>query len=105
MDALWHVADRVMTESEINALSLGEAFLLTVGFYLHDIGMAMAANAEGIAKVRDSAPYKEFISRASSMTVKAIDAQAVAYAVRKLHAQAATSLATSLQYPVPTNFL
>lgn len=62
MDALWTVTDRVLTEAEINSLSVGEAFLIGVAFYLHDIGMAFAASPEGLAKVRESQPYRNFTS-------------------------------------------
>jgi hypothetical protein len=40
MDALWSVAEQVLTQIEIDCLTPAEAFLLGCGFYLHDIGMA-----------------------------------------------------------------
>ncbi len=102
MDALWSVADKVLTEEEIRLLTLGETFLLAVGLYLHDIGMALVCNKEGLEKIRASSPFKEFLERAAhgeragtSDDVKGgLEAQAVAYAVRKLHAEAALDLAT-----------
>jgi len=102
MDALWSVADKVLTEEEIRLLTLGETFLLAVSLYLHDIGMALACNKEGLEKIRASSPFKEFLERAAhgeragtSDDVKGgLEAQAVAYAVRKLHAEAALDLAT-----------
>jgi hypothetical protein len=57
MNALWTVTDRVLT---------GEAFLLGVALYLHDIGMAFAASSEGLARVRESQPYRNFVSRVRS---------------------------------------
>ncbi len=106
MDALWTVADRVLTEDEIGSLSVGEAFLLGIAFYLHDIGMAFAASPEGLARVRESQQYRIFVARVrfaandrewEELASKA-EAQAVAHAVRKLHADAASILATA---PIP----
>lgn len=100
MDALWGVADRVLTEPEVENLSYGEAFLLTCGFYLHDIGMAYAATAQGLQKIRSSSQYASFTARAAPAlrADESFNARALAYAVRTLHASAATELATS---PVP----
>jgi len=64
--------------------------------------MALACNEEGLNKIRGSSSYKEFLERAAhgervgtSDNVKGgLEAQAVAYAVRKLHAEAALDLAT-----------
>jgi hypothetical protein len=106
MDALWSVADQVLTEEETGRLALGEAFLLGLSFYLHDIGMALACNKDGLDKIRGSFPYQEFLKRtgynARNSTdweaQKGLEAKAVAYAVRKLHAAEALQLASS---PVP----
>ena len=62
MDALWGVTDHILTESEMAGLSHGEAFLLACGFYLHDIGMAYAATAEGLDRIRSSPVYASFIA-------------------------------------------
>ena len=97
MDALWTVADQVLTPAEISALTPGEAFLLLCGFYLHDIGMAYAATEEGLERLKDSAPYKSFIAALpeSQRTEPKCQAQAVAVAVRQLHANAGKQLATN----------
>ena len=63
MDALWNITDHILTQDEVALLSLGEAFLLACGFYLHDIGMAYAATDEGITICRASTPYASFISK------------------------------------------
>jgi hypothetical protein len=61
--------------------------------------MAYAATAEGLARVRESDPYKNFMSRTASGVadepedlVLRFGAQAVAYAVRRVHAEAAAEL-------------
>lgn len=100
MDALWGVTDRVLTESEVANLSPGEGFLLACGFYLHDIGMAYAATEEGLNRIRSSSAYKGFMSATpvASRNDRALQAGALAYATRTLHAGAACELATG---PVP----
>lgn len=100
MDALWQVADRVLTEVEIEQLSPAEAFLIGSGFYLHDIGMAYAATSDGLAKIRASSPYKSVIASTldETRTTADTEARAIAFAVRKVHANAAEELATN---PVP----
>ena len=100
MDALWGVTDQVLVESEIASLTTGEAFLLACAFYLHDIGMAYAATEEGLKRIRSSGPYLEVKGRASDEPGSEAEreAQAVNFAVRKLHAAAAAELASQ---PVP----
>lgn len=99
MDALWSVAERVLTAQEIQALSPAEAFLLIAGFYLHDIGMAYAATEEG-RKVLEGSP--EYLAVLKSTTTTQIDSslrgQALAAAIRAKHAAVAVELATS---PIP----
>ncbi|MBK8177641.1 MAG: ATP-binding protein [Planctomycetes bacterium] len=99
MDALWVVADQVLTPAEINALTFGEAFLLGSGFYLHDIGMAYAATAEGLKKCQDSPSFKATLAvlPETERNSEAV-ARATALAVRAMHARAAEELAT---HPVP----
>lgn len=100
MDALWGVTDRILTAPEVAALSHGEAFLLACGFYLHDIGMAYAATDEGLGRIRSSPVYASFVAKTpvSLQADSTFQARALAYAVRALHAGAATELATK---PVP----
>lgn len=100
MDALWGVVDRILTASEVAALSNGEAFLLACGFYLHDIGMAYAATDEGLRRIRSSPVYASFMAStpASLHADATFEARALAYAVRTIHAGVATELATK---PVP----
>ena len=100
MDALWAVSDRVLTSNEIDIMTSAEVFLLACGFYLHDIGMAYAATADGLERVKSSSAYRSFV--ASTGRVSKIDsnsdANAIAAAVRQMHAGAAIELAT---VPVP----
>ena len=100
MDALWSVTDRILTASEVAALSYGESFLLACGFYLHDIGMAYAATEDGLDRIRSSPVYASFKARTpvSLHANEAFQARALAYAVRTIHAGVATELATK---PVP----
>jgi hypothetical protein len=95
MDALWSVAEQVLTPIEIDCLTPAEAFLLGCGFYLHDIGMAYAATEEGLQRLKASAPYKGYIASLpqSLRTHSQHQAQAIAIAVRQLHADAAKELA------------
>ncbi len=66
--------------------------------------MAYAANVDGLKAVRTSQVYNEFVLRAKAASGFAtgpipdanIDAKAITYAVRKLHAHAAAELATSM---------
>jgi hypothetical protein len=97
MDALWTVADQILTPAEIAALSPGEVFLLTCGFYLHDVGMAYAATNEGLRLLKESTPYKSFMAvlPQAQQADPTFQAQAVAVAVRQLHASAGKELATN----------
>lgn len=100
MDALWQVSDRVLTSDECKRLSTGEAFLLAAGFYLHDIGMAYAATAEGLASVRASSHYQSVKSSIETLgqSNDNSEARAISSAVRSIHAQAAVELSTG---PIP----
>jgi hypothetical protein len=100
MDALWGVSDCILTSSELATLTNAEAFLLTCGFYLHDIGMAYAATEEGLARIRSAPAYTSFIAStmATAQGDSTLEARAVAHAVRSIHANAASELATR---PIP----
>lgn len=100
MDALWAVTEQVLTSAEISLLTPAEAFLLGCGFYLHDIGMAYAATDAGLSRIRKSAPYASFVALlpTSSRSDARHEAQAVAVAVRQLHANAGKELAV---YEIP----
>jgi hypothetical protein len=100
MDSLWAITDCILTKSELSRISIGEAFLLASGFYLHDIGMAYAATDEGLQRIRSSSVYASTIASVlpSQQSNPVIQAQAIALTVRKLHASAALELATT---PVP----
>jgi hypothetical protein len=86
-----------MTEAEVAKMTSGEAFLLGAAFYLHDIGMAYAATPEGLRRLQSSAPYRSYMAglperrRGEAASI----ANAVAIAVRQLHAGAANDLAIS----------
>lgn len=100
MDGLWRVADQVLTPLEVSKLTTGEAFLLAASFYLHDIGMAYAATEDGLKRCRESLHYQGFIASLPRQEAEnpAMHAQALALAVRKLHASAAIELAVE---PLP----
>lgn len=97
MDALWVVADSVLNVSEIDSLTPGEAFLLVSAFYLHDLGMAYAATDEGRRRCIDSTFYNSFIAcfPESEREAEGVQAQALAFTVRKIHAPVAHELAVS----------
>jgi hypothetical protein len=100
MDSLWRIVDCILTPSEVASMSIGEAFLLACSFYLHDIGMAYAATKDGLDRILSSPQF--------SSVIEAIPPQlrgdnkyrvrALAYAVRVLHAEVASELATE---PIP----
>ena len=94
MDALWRVSDSVLTEEETGRMTPAEAFLLAAGFYLHDIGMAYASTPEGLRQCRASPYYKSFVEAAAGDRTNDLEALALANAIRRLHAEAATTLAT-----------
>jgi len=105
MDALWAVAERILTIEEIQALSPAEAFLLASGFYLHDIGMAYAATEEGRARLEASPEYLAVLKSTTSTQIEpTLRAQALAAAIRAKHAVVAIELATSA-IPGTTQFL
>lgn len=97
MDALWAVAEKVLTADEVAALSTAEAFLLVTGFYLHDIGMAYAATEVGRSRLEESPEYLSVLKSTTGENIKpALRGQALATAIRAKHAGVATELATSV---------
>lgn len=105
MDALWAVAERILTIEEIQALSPAEAFLLASGFYLHDIGMAYAATDEGRRRLEASPEYLAVLKSSTSTQIEpSLRAEALAAAIRAKHASVAIELATSA-IPGTTQFL
>jgi hypothetical protein len=100
MDALWSVADHVLTAAEFSRMTSAESFLLTASFYLHDIGMAYAATEEGLGRIMASPQYKSLMAAApaGSESDPAIQGRAISMAVRHIHANAALELATN---PIP----
>jgi hypothetical protein len=102
MDALWAVSDQILTGSEVERMTPAEAFLLSAGFYLHDVGMAYAVTKDGLQRIQTSAPYRAYVSGQPEPRREdtSVIASAVAIAVRQLHANAANELATNDAYPV-----
>ena len=100
MDALWAVADQLLQPEEIEALTTAEIFLIAAGFYLHDIGMAYAATESGIRRLKSSDAYRSFVAAAQKdgNQIEGLEASAIAYAVRAMHANAALDLSIS---PIP----
>lgn len=95
MDALWIVAEKVLTAEEIHEMTTAEVFLLIVAFYLHDIGMSYAGTEIGKQKLIESREYKASLaienSRANTENAKH---KALANAIRLVHAQKSEELAT-----------
>lgn len=105
MDALWSVAERILTNEEMRGLSPAEAFLLASGFYLHDIGMAYAATDEGRRRLEASPEYRAVLKSTTSTQIEpSLRADALAAAIRAKHAAVAIELATSA-IPGTTQFL
>lgn len=99
MDALWQVVEQVLTTAEIEKLTTAEAFLLASGFYLHDIGMAYAATSAGREALTQDPSYigmlKQLSTHVGDTPRSSLEARAMAYAVRTVHANAAIELAVS----------
>ena len=99
MDALWLVAEKILTPIEIDALTAAEAFLLSAGFYLHDIGMSYAATADGRRFLEETSDYASVLSQAScDEDPGLVKSNALAYAIRVHHARIAEEMATK---PIP----
>lgn len=99
MDALWSVTEKVLTVSEISAMSPAEAFLLAAGFYLHDIGMSYAATAEGRTFLEATPDYASALAQATAGSAQeSVKANALAYAIRIHHAHIAEKMAVD---PIP----
>lgn len=97
MDRLWTVTGEILTDEECNAITLGEAFVLATGFYLHDIGMAYAATEEGMNRIRNSDPFRAVKAAKGRCSISGneLDQLAIEIAVRQLHANVALELATN----------
>ena len=105
MDALWLVTEKILTPKEIDALSAAEAFLLSAGFYLHDIGMSYAATDEGRKFLESTPDYASVLSQASSDTdSQVVKSNALAYAIRVHHARIAEEMAIKA-IPDTTDYL
>lgn len=91
MDAMWEIADIIITEDEYSKLTVGEGFILAMSFYLHDIGMALASSEDGLEAIFQSKPYKSFMLRTpeNQRDDNGSVSAGINYAVRQLHADAA----------------
>ena len=99
MDALWLVTEKILTPTEIDALSAAEAFLLAAGFYFHDIGMSYAATADGRKFLEETSDYASVLSQAScDADPGLVRSNALAYAIRVHHARIAEEMAIK---PIP----
>jgi hypothetical protein len=101
MDALWLIADIILTPEETERCSVEELFLLCCTFYVHDLGMSIAATNEGVERLRSTAEYKAALCPSSGpdSTGKArSEVRAIRIAARGLHAEMAQTLMVE---PVP----
>jgi hypothetical protein len=100
LDALWSVADHVLTETESQTITPSEAFVLGSAFYLHDLGMAFGATSEGLSSLRGSESYRANQARlvACGMPKEQAEKVALKIAARAEHAKQASSLVTQ---PIP----
>lgn len=94
MDALWQVADSIFTQEEIDRFSPDEAFILGCSFYLHDLGMAIAATPSGLKTIQESNEYSTTFARLTAIGI--VDSRAnvlsTQLASRHYHAEAAYKL-------------
>ncbi len=81
-------------------ISQGEAFVLAAALYLHDLGMAAAATAEGAKRLVASPQYRATFDRLTQAGTneKIAATLALRHAARELHASIAQALASD---PVP----
>jgi hypothetical protein len=96
MDALWAIVEEILTEDEITQFTVGEAFLLGATFYVHDLGMATAATAEGREQLERMPSYASTLERLRTED-KFTDAErkviALRQAARETHAGRAEQIA------------
>jgi hypothetical protein len=65
MDALWTIADQVLSPEEMRGVDPSEAFVLGATFYVHDLGMSMSAMTKGEDAIRASEAFRTAYSRLS----------------------------------------
>ncbi len=95
MDALWSVADEVLSEAETAQMTPQEAFVLGASFYVHDLGMAFAATEPGANEIRRNEVYRAEatqLRRNPGIAPERVDLLALRSATRELHASKATDL-------------
>ena len=97
LDALWWVADQVLTKDEMNQITPGEAFVLGGALYLHDLGMAKAATGAGAAELAATPQYSAAFRRLKTLGVAESPARVLALrsSARELHARLAADLAVA----------
>jgi len=101
MDSLWAVADEILSASESAKLNSAEAFILGCGFYVHDLGMALASTPEGVAQIRASEEYvavHDQLTRSYKLRDPRADQLALRAACRQIHAEKVSSLVSE---PLP----
>jgi hypothetical protein len=98
LDSLWTIVDKVLTQPEIAALSVGEAFILGCAFYVHDLGMAVGATPAGATSLKQGASFQANAARLRPLCSTPEEATIVALriAARQEHAARAYSLSTEL---------
>lgn len=98
LDALWQVADQVLTDKEMRLLTVSEAFVLASSFYVHDLGMAVAATSEGADTLRKSNTYKATEIRLTQGNIPPEQARVMALriAAREGHAKQANVFTTEI---------
>jgi len=95
MDALWSVADVILTPEEIDKCSAQELFLLCCTFYVHDLGMAIACTKEGIERLRSTPEYTAALGppiEGDTAAMAKREVLAIRNAARGLHAEIAQIL-------------
>jgi hypothetical protein len=96
MDALWGIADQVFANSEIEAFSPAEAFVLGSSFYIHDLGMAVGCTAEGRQRLEQAPAFRplvEQLMRSPDMDRRDATQIALRSVAREMHATVADQLA------------
>jgi hypothetical protein len=101
MDALWTVANQVLSSQECKSVTPSEALILGACFYVHDLGMAFAATAEGVANLKKNKQYKPIYDRLRNvykLPPNRAEVLAVRLTTREVHARKAPDLCSE---PLP----
>jgi hypothetical protein len=96
LDSLWQLTEQILNEEELQKITPSEAFVLGCSYYLHDLGMAVGATAEGAEELRKTDSYSSTLKKLKGLNIseQEADTNALKIAARQEHANLAIQLAT-----------